>query len=233
MKSLDEVAKTSLYTTKTGSATIIHSYEIFLRYAVMGGSVLELGPAEGLMTERLLNEFSDVTVVEGSSEFCKLLLEKFDDLEVIHSFFEDFNSQKTFDNIILGHVLEHVDDPLLVLKHIKKFLSPGGIIFCAVPNSASLHRQAAVLLGLLETEASMSELDIHHGHQRVFNPSLLKDVFSSADLSIKNFGGYWLKPVSNAQIEESWTSEMLGAFMILGERYPEIAGEIYVVACRR
>ena len=230
MRSLDEVAKSSLYTTKTGSATILYSYEIFLRYAVKDGSVLELGPAEGLMTERLLKQFSDVTVVEGSVEFCEILSKKFNDVEVVHTLFEDFSSSRKFDNIILGHVLEHVNDPSLVLEHIAKFLSPGGMIFCAVPNSASVHRQAAVLLGLLEAEDSMSELDIHHGHQRVFNPDSLRKVFSSVNLDIKHFGGYWLKPLSNAQLEESWTSDMLDAFMVLGERYPEIAGEIYIVA---
>jgi hypothetical protein len=36
--------------------------------------------------------------------------------------------------------------------------------------------------------------------------------------------------VSNKQIEANWTPEMLDAFMQLGERYPDIAGEIYVVA---
>ena len=41
-----------------------------------------------------------------------------------------------------------------------------------------------------------------------------------------------MKPVSNAQIEASWTPEMVEAFMVLGERYPDIAGEIYVVASR-
>ena len=44
------------------------------------------------------------------------------------------------------------------------------------------------------------------------------------------FGGYWIKPLSNGQIEQNWTAEMLEAFMELGERYPDIAGEIYVVA---
>jgi hypothetical protein len=39
-----------------------------------------------------------------------------------------------------------------------------------------------------------------------------------------------LKPVSNKQIETSWNPEMLNAFMKLGERYPDIAGEIYVIA---
>ncbi|WP_281051516.1 hypothetical protein [Thauera sp. GDN1] len=60
-------------------------------------------------------------------------------------------------------------------------------------------------------------------------PSFRGD-FLKAGLSIEVSGGYWLKPVSNGQIERDWTPEMLDAFMVLGERYPDIAGEIYVVA---
>jgi hypothetical protein len=44
------------------------------------------------------------------------------------------------------------------------------------------------------------------------------------------FGGYWLKPLSNAQLEAHWTPEMLEAYMQVGERYPDIAAEIYVIA---
>jgi hypothetical protein len=39
--------------------------------------------------------------------------------------------------------------------------------------------------------------------------------------------------LANAQIEATWSSATLQAFMRLGERYPDIAGEIYVVASRR
>ena len=49
-------------------------------------------------------------------------------------------------------------------------------------------------------------------------------------MKIDFFGGYWLKPIANSQIEQSWTPEMLEAFMQLGEQYPDIAAEIYVIA---
>jgi len=49
-------------------------------------------------------------------------------------------------------------------------------------------------------------------------------------MTVEAFGGYWMEPVSLRQIEESWTPAMLEAFMTLGEWYPDIAGEIYVVA---
>jgi hypothetical protein len=75
-------------------------------------------------------------------------------------------------------------------------------------------------------------MDRHHGHRRVFDPTSFRAAFSGAGLNIEHFGGYWLKPLSNAQIEKSWTPEMLSAFMTLGEKYPEIAAEIYVVATK-
>lgn len=229
MKKLDEIANNSLFTTPAGNATLYKSFEVLSRF-MKQGSVLELGPAEGLMTEKLVKKFEKVSVVEGSSIFCKKLKERLPTVNVYNSYFEKFECNEQFDNIVLGHVLEHVDDPVFVLNHIKKFLKPDGIIFAAVPNARSIHRQAAVIMDLLDNEHSLNSLDIHHGHQRVFNPESFRDVFNKARLPITIFGGYWLKPLSNSQIEENWTESMLKAFMDLGERYPDIAGEIYIVS---
>jgi hypothetical protein len=55
-------------------------------------------------------------------------------------------------------------------------------------------------------------------------------IFARRVSSIQVFGGYWLKPLSNAQLEAHWTPEMLEAYMQVGERYPDIAAEIYVIA---
>ena len=88
-------------------------------------------------------------------------------------------------------------------------------------------------MGLLQAEDELNELDKHHGHRRVFNPESFRQAFYQSGYNIDYFGGYWLKPVSNSQIEANWTAEMLEAFMKLGERYPDIAGEIYVVASHK
>ena len=227
---LDNIANNSLYTTMTGKATMLKSFEIFMRSAILHGNILELGPAEGLTTDQLSNHFNDITVVDGSQIYCNSIRERFPHIDVINDVFENFKTHKKFDNIILGHVLEHVDDPVLILKRVKELIKPEGVIWSAVPNSRSLHRQAAVIMGLLDRESSMSELDFHHGHKRVFSPESFRDIFYQANLKIAFFGGYWLKPISNSQIEESWSEEMLECAMSLGERYPDIAGEIYIVS---
>jgi 2-polyprenyl-3-methyl-5-hydroxy-6-metoxy-1,4-benzoquinol methylase len=208
-----------------------YSFRIFERH-LRGDSILEMGPAEGLMTELLAKTGKSLTVVEGSKAFCDALAARFPAARVAHSLFEDFVPARTFDNIVLGHVLEHVEDPAAIVARAVTWLSPQGRMLAAVPNSRSLHRQAAVLMGLLPSEDALNESDAHHGHRRVFNPESFRQCFLAAGLGVEVFGGYWLKPLSNRQIEQTWTPEMLDAFMQLGERYPDIAGEIYLVATK-
>ena len=229
---LEHIANNSLYDKGANAATIHYEFEVFRRF-VLPGSILEMGPAEGLMTGHLVDLGQEVVCVDGSEFFSERLKEKYPSVEVITSLFEDFETDRKFDNIVLGHVLEHVDDPVQILKVAKKFLAPNGILFAAVPNARSLHRQAGVIMGLLQAEDELNELDKHHGHRRVFNPESFRQAFYQSGYNIDYFGGYWMKPVANSQIEANWTPEMLEAFMKLGERYPDIAGEIYVVASNK
>lgn len=229
---LENISNVSLYCAGVNSVTIKYSFKIARRHMV-GDTILELGPAEGVMTELLAATGKKLTLVEGSALFCDSLRSRFPDANTVNALFEEFQSNELFDNIILGHVLEHVEDPVDILSRAKQWLKPStGRLFAAVPNAHSLHRQAAVIMGILREEDTLNEMDFHHGHRRVFNPETFRNAFARADLKIEIFGGYWIKPVSNAQIEASWTPEMVEAFMALGERYPDIAGEIYVVASR-
>jgi 2-polyprenyl-3-methyl-5-hydroxy-6-metoxy-1,4-benzoquinol methylase len=219
------------YSNGIMQSSIAHCFGILLEH-LAPGNILELGPAEGVMTAMLHGTQRHISVVEGSTKFCEMIKARFSDVDVFNTLFEQFAPVGKFNNIVLGHVLEHVEDPEALLMQIKNWLAPGGIVFAAVPNAKSLHRQAAVMMGLLETENTLNSADIDHGHRRVFNPDEFLAIFKNTGYSIRKTGGYWLKPLSNKQIEDSWTPEMIAAFMQLGERFPEIAGEIYLVASK-
>lgn len=226
---LDAISKNSLYSCGVMSPAIQYCFRILKRH-LQGSRVLELGPAEGVMTELLSRTDMDLTVVEGSAVFCESLRQRFPEIEVVHALFEQFKPDNKFDVIVLGHVLEHVHDPEQILCRARSWLRSEGRIFAAVPNARSLHRQAAVIMGLLTEENALNDKDRHHGHRIVFSPESFRAAFKRAGLNIDVFGGYWLKPLSNGQIENTWTPSMVEAFMQLGERYPDIAGEMYIVA---
>lgn len=226
---LEAIAAESRYAEGVNSRMVEYTFEVFKRH-IRAGSVLEMGPAEGLMTPFLAEIANELTLLEGAGAFCDDLCRRFPAARVVHSLFEDFEPKRTFDNIVMGHVLEHVSDPVQVLRLAKGWLAPSGRILAAVPNAQSLHRQAAVIMGLIPSGYSFSEADIHHGHRRVYDPETFRDNFAQAGLLIEIFGGYWIKPFSNLQTGQFLTVAMQSAFMQLGERYPDIAAEIYAVA---
>lgn len=204
--------------------------QLFRRYMHKEGNVLELGPAEGIMTDILYPYFEDYTIVDGADFWVEEIVKKYPGIDGYVSLFEEFKPTRTFDNIVLGHVLEHVENPVDIIKQVSSWLSHGGRILAAVPNSNSIHRQAAVLMGMLKSEKELNDTDKKNGHRRVYDMEMLSKDFTDAGLKVVASGGYWLKPESNGQINENWTENMIDSFLELGEKYPEIAGEIYIIA---
>ena len=51
---------------------------------------------------------------------------------------QQFESEIGFDLVLLLNLVEHVDDPLAVLEHLRGMLSPRGVVFVKTPNHDSL-----------------------------------------------------------------------------------------------
>jgi 2-polyprenyl-3-methyl-5-hydroxy-6-metoxy-1,4-benzoquinol methylase len=229
---LERIAADSWYSQGLNTTSVEYCAHVFARFW-KGRRCLEMGPAEGIMTPHLDRAFPDLTLVEGAEAFCAGLRQRFPDATVVRSLFEDFTPIAPFDTIVLGHVLEHVGNPVEVLRKAGSWLAPAGVICCAVPNARSLHRQAGVMLQMLDTVHSLNPTDLHHGHRRVYDPETFRADFLKAGLRLRTCGGYWIKPLSNRQMEDGWSPDTIHAFMQLGESYPDIAAEIYIIASKQ
>lgn len=195
---------------------------------LVGPRGLELGPAEGEMTQFLIQDFEQLTIVEGSSELLAQIPEH-TNLIKVHALFEQFQPKHPFDSIILEHILEHVDDPVGLLRRVKNWLSPNGKLFLGVPNGNSIHRLVAVKMGLLNNPCQLNSRDHALGHRRVYTPATFRSDIEKSGLSVLEMGGVYFKPLSNGQIQEHWNEEMIQGFYELGKDFPEYAAEIYAV----
>jgi trans-aconitate methyltransferase len=228
---LETCADDGIYSAGVNTTTNLYSAGVFRRWW-RGESVLEMGCGDGNTTRILLEDFDDVTVIDGSRSLADKVAAEFPDVTVVCELFERWQPARKYDTVVLNHTLEHVHDPVEVLRYAAGWLAVDGVICASVPSAGSLHRQAAVLMGLLPAENSLTPSDHRGGHRRVSTPGEFRSQFTQAGLEVDHSGGYWLKPLSNGQTDEWFTPEMIDAFMELGERYPELAAETYVIASR-
>jgi trans-aconitate methyltransferase len=91
------------------------------------GRALELGCFEGEFTKRLAAIYPDLTTVEGSSALIAVARAASPPgVTFVLSRFEDFEPDQPFDAIFLTHTLEHLDEPVALLRRIGRWLTPTG-----------------------------------------------------------------------------------------------------------
>jgi 2-polyprenyl-3-methyl-5-hydroxy-6-metoxy-1,4-benzoquinol methylase len=186
-------------------------YHIAVRDALLGGTAanaaLELGCGSGQYTERLVELYARVDVVDGSLELLDKVVGRLGHpphLHAHHSMAEVFleSTQREWDHIYLTFLLEHLENPISVMKAIKARLAPSGRVFIAVPNSRSVHRVLAHRSGLISSTEELSDNDVAVGHRRVYHADLLRDHLHAAGLRVLREQGVGLKPASLAQLRD-------------------------------
>jgi 2-polyprenyl-3-methyl-5-hydroxy-6-metoxy-1,4-benzoquinol methylase len=195
-------------------------------------SCVELGSSDGRMTERLATLFpDDLTAVDGTREYVDEVARRLPGVTAVHSLFEEYAPGRTFDVAVLGHVLEHVADPVAILRATRELLAPGGTAIVTVPNANSIHRHVGVAMGMLGAVTDLNDDDRRIGHRRVYTSDVLAGDVEASGLHVEHAGGVYLKPLSNAQIEQ-WPEELIQAFYEVGKQWPDMCAELMVVASR-
>lgn len=193
------------------------------------GNILELGVGHGFSTDIFSKAVEEYTVIEGS----KKVIDEFNanfklqNVKIIESYFETFDSDKKYDNIIMGFILEHVDNPDLIIEKYIKYLKKHGKLFIAVPNAECLHRRIGYEANLLEDIEKLSEADLLLGHKRYFTVEKLKKLVARQGLKIVSLEGLFLKPLTTKQlINLNLSQEILNGMMATGVNYPELSAGI-------
>lgn len=195
-------------------------------YSKGARSLLELGLGHGITATTFNPHFERHVVIDASRAVIDNFRNRFPDskIEVIESFFEEFDTDERFDVIVLGYILEHVDDPALILRRFKKFLAPQGRMFLTVPNAEVLNRRLGHMAGMLPDMTALSEHDHLLGHKRYYTVSTLKREIADAGYSIEHLEGIYLKPLTTSQmLSLNLDLKIIDALCQVAVDYPELS----------
>jgi 2-polyprenyl-3-methyl-5-hydroxy-6-metoxy-1,4-benzoquinol methylase len=212
---------------------MIRSFEPFFRL----GSLLELGSFKGDFTRRFLDRFDDVTCIDASGEAMAEAKRKLGgDVAYIHSPFETANLPRRYDNIVMTHVLEHLDDPVRILKRVNdEWLAEGGRFFLVCPNANAPSRQIAVKMGLISHNAAVTPAEAEHGHHCTYSMDTLERDATAAGLKVIHRSGIFFKALANfqwdrlLQLDTIISKEYLEGCYKLGQHYPDLCSSIFLL----
>ena len=211
---------------------MIRSFEPFFRE----GNLLELGSFKGDFTRKLIPYFKDITCVEASSEAIDIAQQEFgDQVKFINSVFENATLPKKYNNIVLTHVLEHLDDPVLILKRINdKWLSDKGRFFLVCPNANAPSRQIAVKMGLISHNSAVTDAEKEHGHRITYTFDTLERDVKLAGLKIVYRSGIFFKALANFQWDRLLQTDIISTEYLegcyqLGQNYPDLCASIFLM----
>ena len=214
---------------------MIKSFEPFFNK----GSLLELGSYKGDFTKRFLPYFEDITCIEASdAAIAEAKVKLGDKVTFINSLFEKATLPKRYNNIVLTHVLEHLDDPVLVLKRINdEWLADGGRFFLVCPNANAPSRQIAVKMGLITHNAAVTPAEAAHGHRRTYSFDTLECAAVAAGLKVVHRSGIFFKALANFQWDRLLQTDILSKEYLegcdqLGQQYPDLCSSIFLM-CER
>ena len=216
---------------------VMHPYMIKSFKPFFGnGNLLELGSFKGEFTKRLVPFFNDITCVEASNEAVNVAKENLGSLVKIHNeLFENIVLPTKYDNIILTHVLEHISDPVKLLKKIKdEWLSDKGKLFVVCPNANAPSRQIAVKMGLISHNSAITSGEKEHGHYITYTFDTLERDLKKSKLNITHRSGIFFKPLANFQWDKILqtdiiSNEYLDGCYELGQVYPDLCSSLFFV----
>jgi len=151
-----------------------------------GARVLDVGCAQGYISEQLVGEGCEVFGIELDPDAAELARRHC--AEVIVADMDTLTElpwpEHSFDVILCMDILEHLKDPARALKLLKLYLRPDGIVIVTLPNVANWWIRFRLLRG---------RWDYHpfgicdKSHLRFFTLNTARDLLAEAGFSIAKF----------------------------------------------
>jgi len=176
---------TSRYAQDIDLADLNNSHTLAILSVAPGSRVLDIGAADGSVARALVQRGCTVCAVELDPASAREAEEHCE--QVVTADVEELDIQETFsgldfDAVLLLDVLEHLRDPLAVLRNVTGVMGEAGRVIVSIPNVA----HAAVTLALLGGRFRYTELGLlDRTHLRFFDKPAVDQLLADADLVVQ------------------------------------------------
>lgn len=196
-------------------------------------SLLELGLGHGFTAKYFSEASIRHVIIDGASEIIETFKKEQPDFPgtLVLDYFETFDTNERFDIIVMGFVLEHVDDPEFLLRRYREFLKPSGKLYIAVPNAKSLNRRLGLEMGLIANIYELNQNDVALGHQRQYCLDTLRAAVARCGYTITHEEGIYLKPLPLGVLKSMPDFQAnLQAMLKVGVDFPELCVALLIEA---
>lgn len=154
------------------------------------------------------NYVAGIDVSHTAAEIAKEVLDEVHVFDIQDDWPNELNA--SFDLAVLAAIIEHVFDPVALLKRISGVLKPDGKIILTTPNFFSWRNRLTFLFGRFRyTEQG----DFDFGHIRWFDYRYLKEVLAEAGFTITREAHYYF-PGKLTRILKYWPSLFATHFIV-------------------
>ena len=169
---------------------------IFVEAASQYKTVLETGCSTGFLSRLIAANGSRVVGIELDKEAAQIATQHCQRVLSCNLNFPEWVEEvgERFDLITFGDVLEHLTDPLAVLRQTQEILNPGGRVLICLPNIAHWTIRAKLLGGNFRYQ-STGILDFTH--LRFFTVETAKEFIADAGYRI-----IWFRPIIGDRFTE-------------------------------
>jgi len=159
----------------------IRRLNIIDKYLPNGGKVLEIGCGQGDFLHQLPKKFEKFGI-EINNKACQFIKNNYKEITLFEGKTEKihFPQGLKFDMVIMWHVLEHIENPAIFFKALKKILKKDAILIIEIPNRDSL--------GFRFTKEKWFHLDTPR-HLFFYNFETLKKILIKNQLKIVDYFG--------------------------------------------
>lgn len=145
--------------------------------------IMDLGCGSGLITKKIQDLGYEIAGLDFSEEAVKKALANGIDAKVCNLDEGISAESDTFDVVWAGDIIEHVFDPIGLLKEINRILKKRGAVILSTPNDVGLITRLKILMGISHQEITYKKYG-YYKHHTFFTLDLIKYMLRKNNLAI-------------------------------------------------